>query len=243
MKPDRKSPSRWVAFDIETAKEVPGTDFNWKPHRPLGISCAAALATDAAQPQIWHGTGQEGRPAARLSREEAAQIVRELTAYVERGYTLVTWNGLGFDFDVLAEESGLTSECRMLALDHVDMMFHVFCDRGFPVALAKAAEGQAIAGKPGGMTGLVAPQLWAQGRHQEVLDYVAHDVRIALSVAIKCEQSRRFSWITQKGAKSSLDLQNGWLRVRDAMKLPLPDTSWMSRPLKRQEFSGWLDIK
>ena len=40
---------KYVAFDIETAKDVPGEDFNWKPHRPLGICCAAALPADAKQ--------------------------------------------------------------------------------------------------------------------------------------------------------------------------------------------------
>ena len=28
-----------------------------------------------------------------------------LATQVENGYTIVTWNGLGFDFDILAEES------------------------------------------------------------------------------------------------------------------------------------------
>jgi len=26
---------KYLAIDIETAKDVPGEDFNWKPHRPL----------------------------------------------------------------------------------------------------------------------------------------------------------------------------------------------------------------
>ena len=30
----------------------------------------------------------------------------------------------------LAEESGMVDECRHLALGHVDMMFHVFCELG-----------------------------------------------------------------------------------------------------------------
>ncbi len=34
---------RFVAFDIETAKDVPGEDFNWRPHRPLGISLRSNL--------------------------------------------------------------------------------------------------------------------------------------------------------------------------------------------------------
>jgi hypothetical protein len=140
----------------------------------------------------------------------------------------------------LAEESGARDECKQLALAHVDLMFHVFCDRGFPVALDKAAQALGVPGKPQGMSGLLAPRLWAQGKYQEVLDYVAGDVRIALGVALKCEERRKFEWITQKGSKSTMPLPRGWLTVGDALKLPQPDTSWMSRPISRSEFTGWI---
>ena len=40
---------------------------------------------------------------------------------------------------MLAEESGSGDPCRELALGHVDMMFHIFCEKGFPVSLEKAA--------------------------------------------------------------------------------------------------------
>ena len=42
-----------------------------------------------------------------MSQQEAAGLVEYLAAQVEHGYTIVTWNGLGFDFDILAEESGM----------------------------------------------------------------------------------------------------------------------------------------
>jgi hypothetical protein len=161
---------KYLAFDIETAKDVPGEDFNWKPHRPLGICCAAALPVDAGQAIVWHGKTPTGSPAPRLSQREARQIVEELMRLVAEGYTLLTWNGLGFDLDVLGEEAESPQPCRALALDHVDMMFHVFCERGFPVALDKAAGALGIPGKPPGMSGVLAPRLWAQGRFQEVID-------------------------------------------------------------------------
>ncbi len=200
---------KYLAFDIETAKEVPGEDFNWKPYRPLGICCAAAFPCDAKEPIVWSGKKHDGTPAERMSRGEASNVVRELVNLVADGYTLLTWNGLGFDFDVLAEESGCHNECRELALTHVDMMFHVFCDRGFPVALEKAAQGLGIPGKPPGMSGVLAPQLWAQGRYQDVLNYVIQDVRIILQVASKSEARRRFEWITRRGSTSSMDLAAG----------------------------------
>ena len=65
---------KYLAFDIETAADIPGTDFNWRPHRPIGITCAAIIASDNAQPIIWHGKTDVGQPAPRMSRDEAREI-------------------------------------------------------------------------------------------------------------------------------------------------------------------------
>jgi RNase_H superfamily len=232
---------RYLAFDIETAKDVPGDDFNWRLHRPLGICCAAALREDVPELIAWRGS-TDGNPAPRLSRSEARQVVEDLATFSAKGYTLLTWNGLGFDLDVLSEEAGMRQECRTLALEHVDMMFHVFCDRGFPVALEKAAQAQGIPGKPRGMSGQLAPRLWAEGRYQEVMDYVSQDVRITLQTATECEGWRRFRWITRRGTANSIELPRGWLTVREALQLPRPDTSWMDNPIPRSEFTSWLDL-
>ena len=231
---------RYVAFDIETAKDVPGVDFNWKPHRPLGISCAATFASGAGKPMVWYGKTADGQPAGRMSQDDARRLVRYLSEMTADGFNVLTWNGLGFDFDILAEESGDTAACAECALGHVDMMFHVVCTKGFPLGLDKAAQGMGLPGKPEGMSGIKAPGLWAEGHHKEVLDYVAQDVRTALQIAEACEQRRKLEWITQKGKKSTMPLGDGWLTVREAMRLPEPDTSWMTNPLTRDDFTGWL---
>lgn len=231
---------KYAAFDIETAADVPESAGSWASYRPLGITCAAVYLDDAPEATVWHGKNADGTPASRMSEAEARQLVRQLEKVVADGYTLLTWNGLGFDFDIVAEESGAVEECRNLALDHVDMMFHVFCDRGFPVALNKAAEALQIPGKPEGMSGYLAPRLWADGNHDKVLDYVAEDVRIARDIAKACEAKRKFQWITSRGKPSFMPLPDGWLTVREAMQLPEPDTSWMTRPIPRRRFTGWL---
>lgn len=230
----------YLAFDIETAKEVPGEDFNWRPDRPLGISCAATLASDSGQPLLWYGKTRDGLTGKQMSQADARGLVQYLSKMEADGFTILTWNGLGFDLDILAEESGAAASCRECALGHVDMMFHVFCSLGYPVALDKAAQGMGLPGKPPGMSGVKAPKLWAQGHFNQVLEYVARDVRTAMQIALTCEQRRRFEWITRKGTKSSMALTNGWLTVREALRLPEPDTSWMFSPLSRQEFMAWL---
>jgi len=86
----------------------------------------------------------------------------------------------------------------------------------------------------------LAPQLWAQGQFQEVIDYVAQDVRIALQVAQLCEERGSFAWTTRRGTSGFMPLGKGWLTVREAMEIPEPDTSWMSNPLSRNNFTDWL---
>jgi hypothetical protein len=231
---------RYLAFDIETAKDIPGEDFIWRPHRPLGIACAATLASDTDQTVLWHGKTPDGSPAAQMSREDAQELVHYLVQMASEGYTILTWNGLGFDFDILAEESSNPAACKECALGHVDMMFHAFCSLGYPIGLEKAAQGMGLPGKPAGMSGDKAPRLWAQGQFKTVLEYVAQDVRVALQIAQAGEQRHSLQWTTRKGTRSSMPLKNGWLSVEKALRLPAPDTSWMSAPIPRSDFTAWL---
>ena len=235
MQEDRK----YLSFDLETA-ELPDWGHNRSRRRPVGITCAATLASAETAPRLWYARSADGRPADRMQQADARQLVDFLARKAAEGYTALTWNGLDFDFQVLAEESGALAECRRIAWDHVDMMFHVFCVQGFRVALAKAAQGMDIAGKPEGMSGIMAPGLWAEGRRQEVLDYVSQDVRIPLELAAVCCQRKAFCWFTTSGRLKQMPLRCGWLPVREALALPEPDTSWMSSPSQRCEFTNWL---
>ena len=175
-----------------------------------------------------------------MTREEATELVRDLSALTSRGYTLVTWNGLGFDFDVLAEESGLIADCAGLATGHVDMLFHMFCSLGYLVSLEKAAEGMQLPGKKAAVSGANAPALWAAGRHDEVLEYCTQDARLTVQLAETCEHRKQLRWATRRGTLSQLPLPHGWLTVQEARVLPLPDTSWMSDPIPRHRFLRWL---
>ena len=231
---------RYLAFDIETAKEIPGEDFNWRPHRPLGITCAATLTSDSNELRLWHGNPSDGEPAPRMSRDDTLRVVEFLSKMAKDGFTILTWNGVGFDLDILAEESGAAAACQECALAHVDMMFHALCTLGYPVGLDKAAQGMGLPGKPAGMSGLQAPRLWADKRYDEVLAYVSGDARTTIQVAQATESQSRMDWITRKGTKSTMPLPKGWLTVREALGLPEPDTSWMPNPLKRSSFTSWL---
>ena len=232
---------RYLAFDIETVKEFPsGAD--WRDHRPLGIGCAAACSADIPEPLRWYDSVPGGDGVAqRMSRDSLAALVRTLADLAGEGYTLLTWNGTGFDFDILAEESGLREECRELALSHVDMMFHLFCIRGYPLALRTASKGMGLPGKTEGMDGAAAVRLWTDpGERERVVDYCTQDVRATLELAMACEEAGRLDWTSRRGNRVRLGLAKGWLTVRESLCVPEPDNSWMTNPLERSAFTGWL---
>ena len=231
---------RYLAFDIEIAKILPDGVDDLKAHRPLGICCAAAMASGDDQPHLWYSCGADGQASPQMSRQDLQSFVHFLREHQEQGYTLLTWNGLCFDFDILAEESGERRVCEGLAIDHVDMMFHVFCEKGFCVGLEAATKAIGVEGKTSGLHAELAPQLWAVGDTQAVLTYVANDCRMTLDVAHVSEHDREFSWITRRGTRSSFFLRGGWRTCRDALKMPIPDTSWMDTPpWPRSRFTSW----
>lgn len=239
MATPNSTPRKYLAFDIETAKDVPGDFSEWRNHRPLGIICAATCASDA-EPRLWHSKTPDDRPAPQMTKGNVQQLVSYLTIMAAQGYTILTWNGASFDFDVLAEESGERDQCRQCTHDHVDMMFHIVCLLGYPIGLENVAQGMGLPGKTEGMSGSQAPKLWTAGEFDKVLAYVAQDVRLALQVAAECEKRKQFSWITQRGMPKSERLPGGWKTVREALQLPVPDTSWMKTPKTREDFLAWM---
>ncbi len=93
-------------------------------------------------------------------------------------------------------------------------------------------------GKTKGMTGELAPVLWVEGKREEVLRYVAQDVRTTMEVAQVCESRGELRWVARSGKVRCMALGKGWLMVWEALELPLPDTSWMLEPWAREEFVG-----
>jgi len=233
--PDR----HYLAFDLEIARVIPDGIDDWSLYRPFGITCAATLEMDRT-PRVWHGHTLDGAIAGQMSRAETAEIVTFLEGEVAAGKTIVTWNGAGFDFSVLAEESGLTAVCARLADAHIDMMYHFFCLKGFALGLDKAAQGMGVQGKMSEVGGANAPRFWQQGRYEEVLDYVCQDVTTTLQVCQAVEHQGSLQWITGRGTTQLAPFSSGWLTVAEASQLPLPDTSWMRTPWSRKKFTGWI---
>jgi len=232
-----------AAFDLEIAKEIPDGTADWQALSPLGITCAA-VATDGEQgTRFWYGAPQ-------MTADMCRELVRELQALVAAGYTLLTWNGCGFDFRVLAEESGLRAECAELAAQHVDLMLIVTFTKGWFLGLQKALEGAKLKGKLkqvslsdgtvlNDMNGAQAPRLWAAGEHDAVLAYLRDDVEQLLALAAVVQRAKAIRWTTAGGKPQSVRVPK-LLTVTQCAAIPQPDVSWMTNPPRREQFFAWM---
>ena len=250
---------KYLSFDIEIVKELPENE-DWEQYRPLGISCAATLRSGDPRPLKWFPNMGRGRPdEGAMSKPELHKLIDYMDEQMSFDFIPLTWNGLKFDFDVLAEESDDAVSCRKLALNHVDMMFHFFCLKGYPLSLKAASKGMKLEGKTEGMSGALAPVLWAgnyerldkleerklfQLTEQEmktlVLEYVGQDVIATLQLAEAIDKAKRLNWTSKKGRLNSAVFPDGFLTVSAALKLPRPSISWMNDPIMRESFYEWV---
>lgn len=230
---------RFVAFDIETSTVVPNGQ-HWRESRPLGIACIGSWCDSEDETRVWTTRGVDGQPAQRMGTEDLASFVGYLCEQMESGVIPLTWNGLFFDFDILAEESGMRDECKRLARHHVDMMFHVFCVLGYRVGLDKAARAMGLGAKLSGIDGRHVPKLWQAGKFQAVQDYLKQDVVLTAKIAEHVDSTKNFCWFNSKGDRKCKSIATGWKIVDDALRIPAPDTSWMNKPIRRSEFIAWM---
>ncbi|MGB3713973.1 MAG: hypothetical protein WA996_06035 [Candidatus Promineifilaceae bacterium] len=97
----------YVAFDLEIANDFP-PEGEPMDNAVLGISCAA-VAWRQPDGEInyeeWTATGLA------MTVSEARSLVTDLWSLEQEGHTLITVNGAGFDFRVLAAASGLKRAC------------------------------------------------------------------------------------------------------------------------------------
>ena len=235
-----------AAFDLEIAKILPEDETDWHQHRPLGITCAAVCRMGGEESPVFDmfATGN-----GRMPVDEVRDLVRSLQAVVKMGYTLVTWNGAAFDFQVLADESGMWLECAELALNHVDLMYNVVCVKGHYLGLSAASSGcgvvpklKTVTLKDGStledMNGAKAPELWSAGERNAVLTYLERDVLTTAQLAAFVRDTGFIRWISRKGRKNIARVK--LTPVTEALEnIPYPNTGWMSDPPDRREMIAW----
>lgn len=232
-----------IAFDLEIAKELPDNGDDWDQYRPFGISIASCMTSnwrDFTLPDVSMLCPDQRYPA-QLNPEQANVMAHFLLDYPG---TIVTWNGLGFDFRVLIEsmpDNQLRYQVAQLAYSeqHIDLGFAMLCDLGYMCGLQAACEGMGLPGKSDGITGKLIPQLWRGTRLQqeECLNYCRNDVAMTMLVYQGLLHHGKLQYLDKMGSKHIWKPRDELvLDVRNAQLAPE-----VGRPYwKRSKFTGWL---
>ena len=232
----------YVGFDIETL--TPWDDGQtWRDVMPIGITCLG-VADDRNRGAPKCSMAEDGSILDRMTRADLQECVKKLAVINDDPrWLLVTWNGMAFDWPILAEESGMREECARLALESADLMFQVVCLRGHRLGLWAAARGMGVQGKSEGMDGLVGQEMWRNndpGARDKVLEYVRQDAKINADVARKMRDEGHLTFMTRKGFPMRTRLPKGRvLTARECLDLPEPANSYEDR----YDYAQWaLDL-
>lgn len=255
---------KFAFFDLETAfyteeqaalAQSDGKLLNIWDIWPFGVSVAAIKLSDREEPEVWYDAecstvhaGEfpwEWEVASRPSRCWSERFTREFVDRLEQldreGYALTTWNGTGFDFQLLYRMT-LDPVLKAICWRHIDPCFQMLCMRGFPVGLEAAAV--EVGGRSKEENGISAPILWAEGNYERVIRYVKGDVIRLETVVREVCKSGGLRWRTKAGALRFQPFSHLYT-VRECMQMPMPDTSWMTPdpdrgPITRPGTMGWM---
>jgi hypothetical protein len=234
----------FLSYDIEIYNELYGEDGKEIDLKNI-IPSVAAFCLDDLQVKYFYDEPY-------LTRETAKKLVFEMMDNYNNGIVPLTWNGLSFDFQLLGLYSGEIEACAKLALNHIDMMFIVTCNKGYYLGLDTALKGMGVESKVhnvtlkdgtilDSMSGRIAPELWRKGEFEAVKTYLAGDVIQPIKLAQAIEKQNRIFWFSKTGKPQFVFTK--LITVKQCFGLPTPNNSWMENPPKRSDFVSWIPKK
>ncbi|MBN1344027.1 MAG: hypothetical protein JXQ73_15185 [Phycisphaerae bacterium] len=227
-----------LSVDIEISNVFdlrPGEDID--KYAPFDVAIAATQIA-GGEHRLWYSPGPNDRPLPNLDRQRAKELLQYLDRMQQEGYAVCAWNGLSFDLRWIARAADDVPTASRIARAMYDPMYQFYKLKGFPVSLAAVGEAMKTTTKKT-MDAADAPREWRDGDYQRVCDYVLGDVRMTNEIVSAISRARAISWVTQRGRRSTVPLPR--LRsVQECIRDPMPDQSWMDRPIPDKKFTGWL---
>lgn len=251
---------RVIAWDLEVG-EIP--DFEKLLREPyyIPITCIAVCDGVNGQVETWPKSAQDAKEA--LTYEDLRPFLLNLVEMTlgKAGYYSVVFNGVNFDWKVLdlalqhfAHDDPRANDARgylhRMALERtIDPAQIMVWHMGYSVSLAAMAEALGVPGKLEGTSGKDAPELWAQGEYDRVLQYVERDALCAYDVYEQLVITKHLpSWVNRHGKRTSAKWDGFWtcrvddeermMTVQDTLDYRIPEVSNPFR--RRQDIIGWL---
>ena len=229
---------------------------NFEPLRFTCLATALVYADEGTRDAIvWFGANGKAihgelavictDAAASMQESDCSRVLRYVEDKVySSGARVVTFNGVSFDFRLLAAQfprgSREALSCAELAWASYDPCLEMLCSKGFPVGLKAMCEAFGLPQKL--EAGSDAPQLWASGDlegRNRVLLYCASDATLTYQLYAAIKQNKEIRWVSKRGNKCVHKLRDARLHAASELAVfPFPDTSWMTRDPDDSEGPG-----
>ena len=216
-------------LDIELCDNIPD---GWDRDNPstLDIACICVMIIDSNRNENTVVHHNEGKA---MTQEQIQKVCDQVKTICNQGGKFITWNGLGFDMQLL-DKIDNTLKTLILSDHHIDLMFHFTRKKGYMIGLNKVSKGFCIGEKT--MTGLDAVKLWAKGEFQKVIDYNIKDVELLRDIYYKVLETNKIKWLSGSNNICYLKVDTDQLSVSDSLNIPRPsdkELSWMSHEHKQ----------
>jgi hypothetical protein len=203
---------------------------------PFGIGLITMTTLVNPTPVAWYQPALEGEPHWPLPLNMVNVFIDKLIIMQQAGYKLFTWNGTGFDYQLLARLTGRYTECRYLCEQSYDLCFQAGCMQGYPVGLGAVAKGFGLAEKE--LLGASAPLLWVTDEWEKVVEYGKMDAVRTRDVTLAVMKHRGICWITRRGGQSFLPIHK-ILTVSQCLNLIRKYPEWIDHPFDPEETVKW----
>ena len=216
-------------LDIELCDNIPD---GWDRDNPssLDIACICVMTIDS---QLTENTVVHQNEGKAMTHEQIQVVCNQVKDICNQGGKFITWNGLGFDMQLL-DKIDNTLKQLILSEHHIDLMFHFTRKKGYMIGLNKVSQGFSIGEKT--MTGLDAVKLWAKGEFQKVIDYNIKDVELLRDIYYKVIETSKIKWLSGNHNICYLNVDTSQLSVGNSLNIPRPsdkDISWMTKEHKQ----------
>jgi hypothetical protein len=232
----------FAAFDLKTDKLIPDNgDLS-----NLGIVCASICKADGTKVS-WVPEQNEFRQyGGSLTQEQVYDVVDFL--YKEK--KVVTWNGIGFDLQVLYHcckgNDTAVKKLIKLAKRHVDIAYCFLCEHGYMISLNR------VPSYDDKVDSKTIPALWSAGRLGQDMVIAACRYKSSFLACLfdKVASKRRLEYLSKAGAPlfwTPILFKDRPLSVKNASVLDLPDNSFlpedMQEMFRRDRFVGWIGLQ
>ena len=250
----------YFSFDLELSRLIEAhgderDDDLWDQENSPKITCIATYDSELNTTKSLCTTNR-GKIQQTMSTIDIERFIDVLWKKKIAGYTLITWGGVSVDFKALfssTKDEGRREKCVQLLMESIDIPIASATDIGMMMSLDAASKSLGV-GRKNTEFSLRAPEMWKEGRFQEVLDHVKTDAYLT-GLVYKWMMEMNppsLTWITQKGYlkqwKPSYILTGNESKrlktVKECYELPLPFTPFVPPRGMNRDFScAWLKQK